>query len=141
MIAQPMANLARENNGLIDIDAYKDCPLPEDYEITELLADTIQVVYKDLAEDGKSLMRNGIVLPASIVDNRAWRIAEVILAGPACKQVKKGDIIIFPGDKGLQALQKDGKMSVFLSEGRIFGICKPIKDGSEAKAVKTKKKK
>jgi co-chaperonin GroES (HSP10) len=136
MIAQPMANLARENNGLIDIDAYKDCPLPEDYEIIELLADTIQVVYKDLAEDGKSLMRNGIVLPASIVDNRAWRIAEVILAGPSCKQVKKGDIIIFPGDKGLQALQKDGKMSVFLSENRIFGICKPI--SKEEK--KTKKK-
>ncbi len=141
MIAQPMANLARENNGLIDIDAYKDCPLPEDYEIVELLGDTIQVVYKDLADDGKSLMRNGIVLPASIVDNRAWRIAEVILAGPDCKQVKKGNIIIFPGDKGLQALQKNGKMSVFLSENRIFGICKPIGQGAEPVPNKTKSKK
>jgi co-chaperonin GroES (HSP10) len=115
--------LARENNGLADIDAYKDCPLPEDYEITELLGDTIQVCYKDLAEDGKSLMRNGILLPASMVETRAWRVGEVVLAGPCCRQVKRGDLVIFPGDKGLPALQRNGKMSIFLSENRIFGIC------------------
>jgi hypothetical protein len=118
--------LARENQGIAPED-YKDLPLPEDYEITELLSNVIAAEYADVAEDGKSLMRNGIILPAQVVDHRAWRVAKVTLAGPECKQVKKDDIIIFPGDRGLQSLQRNGKMIIFLSEERIFGICKPIK--------------
>ena len=51
----------RENNGIANLDAYSNCPLPEDYEITELLGDVIQLVYADVADDGKSLIRNGIV--------------------------------------------------------------------------------
>jgi co-chaperonin GroES (HSP10) len=82
-------------------------------------------------------MRNGIILPNQVVDHRAWRVAKVTLAGPACKQVKVGDIVIFPGDRGLQSIQKNGKMLVFLSEDRIFGICKPI---TKEEPKKTKKK-
>ena len=41
----------------------------EDFEITELLGDVIQVVYADTAEDGRSLIRNGIILPEEVVDN------------------------------------------------------------------------
>ena len=140
MIANSMASLGAEVHGIAPED-YKDVPLPEDYEIVELLADVIAVEYADVAPDGKSLIRNGIILPNQVVDHRAWRVAKVTLAGPQCKQVKVGDVVIFPGDRGLQSIQKNGKMLVFLSEGRIFGICKPIKDGSEAKAVKDKKKK
>ena len=117
--------LARNNNGLADIDPYQNCPLPEDYEITELLGDVIQVVYADTAEDGRSLIRNGIILPAEVVDNKAWRIGKVVLAGPNTKQVKKGHYVIFPGDKGIKGLQKNGKLNIFLNEERIFGICKP----------------
>jgi hypothetical protein len=71
--------LARNNNGLADIDPYQNCPLPEDYEITELLGDVIQVVYADVASDGRSLMRNGIILPNEVVDNKAWRVGKVVL--------------------------------------------------------------
>ena len=117
--------LTRENNGMADIDLYQNCPLPEDYEITELLGDVIQVVYADTAEDGRSLIRNGIVLPAEVVDNKAWRVGRVILAGPNTKQVKAGHYVIFPGDKGIKGLQKNGKLNIFLNEERIFGICKP----------------
>jgi hypothetical protein len=117
--------LTRENNGMADIDLYQNCPLPEDYEITELLGDVIQVVYADTAEDGRSLIRNGIVLPAEVVDNKAWRVGRVILAGPNTKQVKAGHYVIFPGDKGIKGLQKDGRLNIFLNEERIFGICKP----------------
>lgn len=118
--------LTRENNGLADIDQYKNCPLPEDFEITELLGDVIQIVYVDVdPEDGRSLVRNGIVLPNSVVESKAWRVGKVILAGPNTRQVKKGHYVIFPGDKGLPAIKKDGKLSVFLNEERIFGICKP----------------
>ena len=131
-----MANLDAEVNGITPED-YKDVPLPEDYEIVELLSNVISVEYVDVASDGKSIMRNGIILPNQVIDNRAWRVARVKLAGPACKQVKVGDIIIFPGDRGLQSIQRNGKMLVFLSEERIFGICKPI----EKEADKKKKKK
>lgn len=131
-----MAGLDAEVNGIAP-DDYKDIPLPEDYEIVELLSNVISVEYVDVASDGKSIMRNGIILPNQVIDNRAWRVAKVKLAGPACKQVKVGDIIIFPGDRGLQSIQRNGKMLVFLSEERIFGICKPI----EKEADKKKKKK
>jgi len=136
MIANSMASLGAEVHGIAPED-YKDVPLPEDYEIVELLSNVISVEYVDVASDGKSIMRNGIILPNQVIDNRAWRVAKVTLAGPACKQVKVGDIIIFPGDRGLQSIQKNGKMLVFLSEERIFGICKPI----EKEADKKKKKK
>ena len=136
MIAHSMASLDAEVNGITPED-YKDVPLPEDYEIVELLSNVISVEYVDVASDGKSIMRNGIILPNQVIDNRAWRVAKVKLAGPACKQVKIGDVIIFPGDRGLQSIQKNGKMLVFLSEERIFGICKPI----EKEADKKKKKK
>jgi hypothetical protein len=132
MLPQPI--LPRENQGIAPED-YKDVPLPEDYEIVELLSNVIAVEYVDVAPDGKSLMRNGIILPNQVVDHRAWRVAKVKLAGPDCKQVKVGDVVIFPGDRGLQSIQKNGVMMIFLSEERIFGICKPI-----AQDVDTKKK-
>lgn len=119
--------LTRENNGLADIDQYKNCPLPEDFEITELLGDVIQIEYADVDVDGQSLVRNGVVIPHSVVETRAWRTGKVILAGPETRQVKKGHFVIFPGDKGLPAIKKDGKLSVFLNEQRIFGICQPVK--------------
>lgn len=135
-----MASLGANVHGIAPED-YRDVPLPEDYEIVELLSNVIAVEYADVAPDGKSLMRNGIILPNQVVDHRAWRVAKVTLAGPECKQVKVGDIVIFPGDRGLQSIQKNGKMLVFLSEERIFGICKPIKDGAQVKTVTNKKKK
>ena len=117
--------LTRNNNGLANIDAYQNCPLPEDYDIVELLGDVIQLVYSDVASDGRSLVRNGIILPSEVVDNKAWRIGKVVLTGPDVKQVKPGQFVIFPGDKGIKGIQKDGILNVFLNEDRIFGICKP----------------
>jgi co-chaperonin GroES (HSP10) len=117
--------LTRENNGIADLDQYKTCPLPEDFEITELLGDVIQVEYADVAEDGQSLVRNGIIIPSQVAEQRAWRTGKVVLVGPKTQQVQAGHYVIFPGDKGLPAIRKNGKMSVFLNEDRIFCICKP----------------
>jgi co-chaperonin GroES (HSP10) len=119
--------LTRENNGIADIDMYQNCPLPEDYEITELLGDIIMAEYADVAEDGQSLIRNGIVLPQSVVEQKAWRIGKVVLVGPDTRQVKVGQNIIFPGDRGLVGLNRNGRTVVFLNEQRIFGICAPHK--------------
>lgn len=120
-------SLPRENNGLPDLDQYKNCPLPEDYDVVELLGDVIMAEYADVAEDGKSLVRNGIILPSEVVDQKAWRVGKVLLVGPETKQVKKGHHIIFPGDKGIIGIQKNNKTVIFLDEKRIFGICAPQK--------------
>lgn len=120
--------LPRENNGLAEIDQYKNCPLPEDFEITELLGDVIQIEYADVDPvDGHSLIRNGIVIPTAVAETRAWRTGKVILAGPNTKQVKQGQYVIFPSDKGLPGIQKNGRLTIFLNEERIFGICAPAK--------------
>lgn len=118
--------LPRENNGIANLDPYENCPLPEDYEVTELLGDVIMAEYADVASDGKSLMRNGIILPHEVVDKKAWRVGKVLLVGPNAKQVKAGHYIIFPGDKGIIGIQKGGKTVIFLNEERIFGICAPM---------------
>lgn len=123
-ILQQQTTAPRENNGIAPED-YKDLPLPEDYEITELLGNIITVKYLDTTEDGSSVIRNGIHLPKSVIDTRAWRVGEVILAGPDCRRLKPGDKVIFPGDRGLTGLSRNGQTVVFLSEERIFGICKP----------------
>ncbi len=115
--------LPRENNGIADLDPYQDCPLPEDFEVTELLGDVIMAEYADVATDGKSLIRNGIILPNEVVDKKAWRVGKVLLVGPNAKQVKAGHHVIFPGDKGIIGIQKGGKTVIFLNEERIFGIC------------------
>ena len=68
------------------------------------------------------------------VSTYAWRLGEVVLAGPKCSLVKTGDVVCFPHDKGIQVgnleVVGQGKLrnSCFLNEDRIFGICVPKKD-------------
>ena len=50
-----------------------------------------------LTSDGQKishLVRNGIILPEEVVDNKAWRVGKVVLAGPNTKQVKTGHSVI-----------------------------------------------
>lgn len=116
--------LPRENNGLVEIESYKDFPLPKEFEITAVLDDIIMAEYTDTTEDGKDLKRNGIVLPQGVVDSRAWRVAKAILVGPNAN-IPVGQHFIFPGDKGLPSIRKDGKQVIFISENRIFCLCEP----------------
>ena len=129
-----------ENHLSLQVDNYKDMPLPEDYEITNVLGDVIMGNYADIAPDGKSLMRNGIILPVETVDNRAWRVVKVVLVGPKVEQVKVGDVVMIPGDKGLLAIQKSGNTCVFFNEERIFGICKQVENPREVYEPKKTKK-
>jgi len=117
--------LPNENNGLVEIEAYKEYPLPTDYEITSVLEDVIMAEYADVSEDGASVIRNGIHLPQNVIDQRAWRVAKAVLVGPLAT-VKPGDFFIFPGDKGLASIKKNGKQVIFINEKRIFGMCTPV---------------
>ena len=100
------------------------------YELSTVLDDIILVKYVDCNDDGTEILKNGVWIPIS-VSTYAWRLGEVVLAGPRCKLVKQGDVVCFPHDKGIQVgnleVSNEGKLknSCFLNEERVFGICKP----------------
>lgn len=114
------------------------------YNLKKLLDDILLVKFVDETEDGASIIRNGIVVPLN-TDTRAWRIGEVILAGPNIKYTQIGDYVCFPNNLGIPIanLDVDGygtlKKGVFLNEQRIFGICSLRKD-NESVASHIKKR-
>jgi cellobiose-specific phosphotransferase system component IIB len=104
----------------------------DDYVLSELLDDAILIEYCDLhgSEDGAEyILRGGIAVPVNQVHN-AWRKGTVILTGPNVRQVKKGQIIVFPNNMGIPIsnLEVDDhgkvKNGLLINEQRIFGICK-----------------
>lgn len=97
-----------------------------DWELESVLDDIMMCQFADCNEDNTAIMREGIYVPANIVQS-AWRVARVILAGPRCK-TKVGDYVIFPSNFGLKAAKMNGlKNIVFLNEDRIFGRAVPAK--------------
>ena len=109
----------------------------DDWTLTKVLDDILMCQYIDLNEDGTEIKRGSIWVPIHTV-NFTWRLAKVILAGPDCKTVNEGDIVVFPNDKGIQVSNmNDYKHVVFLNESRIFGVCEP----KDIPVVTSKKKK
>jgi len=114
------------------------------YNLKTVLDDVILVKYSDETEDGTSIMRNGIHVPIN-TDTKAWRIGEVILAGPNAKYTKTGDYVCFPNNLGVPVanIDIDGygtlKKGIFLNEQRIFGICSIRADDNESVASHLKK--
>ena len=120
---------------LIDLDGHSEggFDLTDDYCLSFLFDDILLVEYIDEVEDnsGTSILRGGIYIPVNAA-NKAWRKAKVILAGPEAKYVKKGDIVMFPNNKGASIaninIEGHGKVrkGMFLNEQRLFGICKRL---------------
>ena len=114
------------------------------YNLKALLDDIILVKYSDETEDGTSIMRNGIHVPIN-TDTKAWRIGEVILAGPNVRFAKVGDHVCFPNNLGVPVANIDidnyGTLNkgIFLNEQRIFGICSVRVDDNESVASYLKK--
>jgi len=140
------ASLPNENTGLIEIEQYTNAVLPEDYEITEVLDDIIMAEYADTSKDGKEIMRNGIFIPEAIADQKAWRIGRVLKTGPRVgnNSLKtEGTLFIFPGDRGIRSIARNGRQIIFINESRIFGVCVPKIKSQEkdVTALSTKKKK
>lgn len=126
----------KHKKGLIDLDANSEGSFGlDDYKLTFLFDDIVLVEFVDEIEDslGSVVERNGIFIPTN-ANTKAWRKAEVILAGPNVQYCKKGDIVIFPNDKGVTVsnMEIDGygkvKKGMFLNEQRIFGIAKRLSD-------------
>jgi hypothetical protein len=116
------------------------------FSLKTLLDDVLLVKFVDETDDGSNVLRNGIVVPVN-VDTKAWRIGEVILAGPNVKYAKGGDHVCFPNNLGIPVanIAVDGygtlKKGIFLNEQRIFGICSVLDDENSVAAHTVKKKK
>jgi len=114
--------------GLVELDSYTGSDINlTGWELTSVIDDVLLVEYADETEDGKCVMRGGIVLPTN-VSQQVWRIGKVLLAGSKAS-VKKGQFVMFPNDKGLPAKNVNGKKRVvFLNEQRIFGVVVPTQN-------------
>ncbi len=117
------------SKGTMDLDTYRNDNFTlYGFELSQVLDNIILVKYLDASDDGRDMVRNGIIVPTSAI-TRAWRVSQVVLAGPKCEQVKVGDIVCHPHDKGIivSNISVKGvgslKNAVFLNEDRIFGIC------------------
>ena len=114
------------------------------YNLKQVLDDILLCTFVDESEDGSSIVRNGLHVPVNS-DTRAWRIGEVILAGPNVKFAKVGDFVCFPNNLGVPVANLDIdnygtlKKGIFLNEQRIFGICSLRKDDNESVAAHIKK--
>jgi len=105
----------------------------EGWQLTKVLDDILMCQYVDVNDDGTEIKRGSIWVPINTV-NFTWRLAKVILAGPDCKTVKEGDIIVHPSDKGITVQNFNGlKHIVFLNESRIFGVCESIEETNNKK--------
>ena len=114
------------------------------YNLKQVLDDILLCTFVDESSDGTSIIRNGLHVPVN-TDTKAWRIGEVILAGPNVRYAKVGDFVCFPNNLGVPVanLDIDGfgtlKRGIFLNEQRIFGICSQRKDDNESVASYNKK--
>lgn len=151
-MAQVSVDVLEPRRSLIDLDSQNKGSFGiDDYVLSFLFDDILLVEYVDEVNDaaGDAVMRGGVFIPTNALI-KAWRKAQVVLIGPSVKYCKKGDIVIFPHDRGVAVsnVEIDGygkiKKGVFLNEQRLFGICKPLKemasDASVANGTKRKVK-
>jgi cellobiose-specific phosphotransferase system component IIB len=115
--------------------------IDQDYELGFIFDDIILVEFIDEVSDGQgeAVLRGGVYIPTNSVQ-RAWRKAKVILAGPECKYIKGGEIVIFPNNLGVGIANADisgyGKLKkgVFLNESRLFGVAKKKDESKSTKS-------
>lgn len=125
----------------MNLDEYQNTKLPNDWKVTGLLDDIIMVEFCDSGlGDGDNVERNGVFIPVD-VSKSLWRVGIVRLMGPKCSpQLKVGDNVLFPNDKGIRAVSVENKVKyVFINEQRIFGVVKSDKVIDNIKVKKGKK--
>lgn len=141
--------LESNDAGLINLGSYaNDVFSLVGFKLTHLLDDIILARYVDLTDDGSSIVRNGVHIPINNVQ-KAWRLGEVVMVGKKCSNLKPGDYICFPNDKGIPVSNLEVKCdfytgnlkdAIFLDEQRIFGVCEKVKTNNDSKPTKPKKR-
>jgi len=113
------------NKGIVRLEDYTNSDLNlTGWKLTKVLDDILMCQFVDISADGTEINRGGIWVPIHTA-LQAWRVANVLLAGPRAK-TKAGQYVIFPSTFGLKANNINNlKHIVFLNEDRIFGVCEP----------------
>jgi hypothetical protein len=129
---------------LIDLGGYSGSSFDSvfvGYDLDKILDDVILAEFTDTTGEKDEIVRNGIIVKTNATTN-AWRLAKVILMGPNCRIVKKGDIIMFPNNMGVQISKIDVmnhgvvKNGIFINEQRIFGVCRARKNENSTSSSK-----
>jgi hypothetical protein len=117
------------------------------HNLKQVLDDVILAIFIDESDNGKEIVRNGILVPVN-AETKAWRLGRVVLAGPSVRYSKTGDVICFPNNMGVPISNIDvdgyGKINkgIFINEQRIFGICSTREDNeSNPRIVKKSSRK
>jgi cellobiose-specific phosphotransferase system component IIB len=120
----------KHSKSLIDLESHSEGVFGlDDYVLSFVFDDIVLVEFVDEVQD--AIKRNGLYVPTNAT-TKAWRKGKVVLVGPSVQYCGVDDIVVFPNDKGASVanLQVEGYGKVlkgmFLSEQRLFGICKPI---------------
>jgi co-chaperonin GroES (HSP10) len=74
----------------------------------------------DEVEEGY-VERNGIIIKENL-GTKTWRKAKVLKVGRLAQDVKPGDTVVYPSDKGIRMVGTSKKRYIFLNESRIFYI-------------------
>jgi len=113
------------------------------HNLKQVLDDIILAIFIDESDNGKDIIRNGILVPVN-AETKAWRLGRVILTGPSVRHTTPGDVICFPNNLGVPISNIDvegyGKIDkgIFINEQRIFGICTTRKDNENNTRVPKK---
>lgn len=110
--------------------------LSDGYSVVKPFADFILVEYIDIVQGGE-IEVDGLVIPQTVKEMQ-WRKGKVLQIGPYVRNVKAGDLVTFPNDKGLATSKvwynaEDGTVKVcdngiFLNEERLFAQIEEIKE-------------
>jgi len=110
------------------------------HNLKQVLDDVILAIFIDESDNGKEIVRNGILVPVN-AETKAWRLGRVVLAGPSVRYAKLGDVICFPNNMGVPISNIDvdgyGKINkgIFINEQRIFGICSTREDNESSPRI------
>jgi co-chaperonin GroES (HSP10) len=85
-----------------------------------VLGDVILCEVIDEVDEGY-VERNGIIIKENM-GTKTWRKAKVIKTGRLCQDVKEGDIVVYPSDRGIRMVGTSKKRYIFLNESRIFYV-------------------
>jgi hypothetical protein len=109
-----------------------------DFILSEVFYDTLVLKMVDMDE---GLKKQGNFYMAAKADVKAWRRGVIKMVGPNVKLYKVGDMVIFPGVKGLETGEihirnEKGEVEYiknghFLSENRIFGKVEELTEGQQ----------
>jgi len=116
----------------LNLDEMQGVDVPSDFEIDGVFGDIVAVTPVDENEFGE-INHDGIWLKKDIT-KKLWRRGRVIFIGPLVNigleydDIKEGDLVAYPSDKGLNMIQgKDKKKIVFLNKERLFCKLRPCK--------------